>query len=166
MVAATWRTIWDQYTSFLENPGAGNSTVMVEKYPLAKAMSFGDASSSYASRSSLKYNAALIPCYDDIGLDAEAKAFGSSVRDLLWSPSGSPINETSAFLDRHFVRQWHRDGCLNINRPYISHINYANGDESLHSICGKHLGRLQRIKAVYDPAGRFDQFFPLTQKPA
>lgn len=139
MVAATWRTIWDQYTSFLENPGAGNSTVMVEKYPLAKAMSFGDASSSYASRSSLKYNAALIPCYDDIGLDAEAKAFGSSVRDLLWSPSGS---------------------------PYISHINYANGDESLHSICGKHLGRLQRIKAVYDPAGRFDQFFPLTQKPA
>lgn len=129
-------------------------------------MSFGDASSSYVFRSSLKYNAAIIPWYDDTGLDAEAKAFGSSVRDLFMPTSGSSMNETSAFLDRHLVRQWHCYGCLNINRPYISHISYANGVESLHSICGKHLGRLQRIKAVYDPARRFDQFFPLTQRPA
>ena len=45
-----------------------------------------------------------------------------------------------------------------------SYINYANGDETLQSVYGENLARLQGIKEVYDPLGRFDQFFPLLRR--
>lgn len=82
----TWRAIWNQYTSFLQqNPGTGNTTVLLECYSLYTADAFGDKSSSYAFRSSNKYNAVLNTVYDDRSLDGKAQAFGSSVRDLWWS---------------------------------------------------------------------------------
>lgn len=42
-----------------------------------------------------------------------------------------------------------------------SYINFAHGDESLSTVYGENLHRLQEIKARVDPDGRFDQWFPL-----
>lgn len=50
-----------------------------------------------------------------------------------------------------------------INSSY-SYINYANGDETLDTVYGGNVARLQKIKRTYDPFGRFDQFFPLLKK--
>ena len=91
---ATWRAIWNQYNTFLQNPGTENTLVLVECYSLQKAMSFGDASSSYAFRSSMKYNAAAIAWYADPILDSKAEAFGSSVRNLWREASNLPTNQT------------------------------------------------------------------------
>ncbi|KAK4695121.1 hypothetical protein P7C71_g2574, partial [Lecanoromycetidae sp. Uapishka_2] len=136
MDPATWRAIWNQYNTFVQNPGTENTTVLVECYSLQKAMSFGDASSSYAFRSSIKFNAVVNTWYADPSLDAKAEAFGSSVRDL-----------------------WRGTEDLQSNQTYI---NYANGDEDLQTVYGDNVAKLQAIKQKYDPAGRFNQFFPLT----
>ena len=42
-----------------------------------------------------------------------------------------------------------------------SYINYAYGDEDPATIYGESLGRLQKLKARYDPEGRFNQWFPI-----
>jgi len=45
---------------------------------------------------------------------------------------------------------------------FSRYINYANGDEDLVDIYGGNVARLQRIKRQFDPARRFNQFFPLS----
>jgi len=92
MDPATWRAIWNEYNTFLQNLGTENTTVLVECYSLYKAMSIGDASSSYAFRSSNKYNAVLNTWYADASLDSKAEAFGSLVRSLWRSGGGLPSN--------------------------------------------------------------------------
>lgn len=82
MDPATWRSIWNEYNTFLQNPGTQNTSVLVECYSLYKATSFGNASSSYPFRSSIKYNAVVNTWYADPALDSKAEAFGSAVRDL------------------------------------------------------------------------------------
>ena len=89
----TWRAIWNEYNAFLANPGTQNSVVLVEAYSLQKAMSLGDASSSYAFRSSIKFNAAAIAWYQDPSLDSKAEAFGSSVRNLWRLTENLPHNQ-------------------------------------------------------------------------
>ena len=44
----------------------------------------------------------------------------------------------------------------------IRYINYAHGDESLSTIYGGNLATLQKLKQIYDPEGRFNQWFPLS----
>ena len=90
----TWRSIWNQFNSFLKNPGTENTSVLVECYSLDKAMSFGDASSSYAFRSTGKYNAVVNTWYSDQNLDSVAEAFGSSVRDAWRSTDQLSSNST------------------------------------------------------------------------
>jgi len=90
----TWRAIWNQYNKFLQNPGTEKTTVLVERYALQKAKSIGDASSSYAFRSSMEYNAAAITWYADPSLDTKAEAFGSTVRNLWRQSSNLPSNQT------------------------------------------------------------------------
>lgn len=136
MDPATWRSIWNEYNTFIQNPGTQNTSVLVECYSLYKATSFGNASSSYAFRSSIKYNAVVNTWYADPALDSRAEAFGSAVRDLWRSTDNLPSNET--------------------------YINYANGDEPLETVYGGNVARLQKIKREHDPRGRFNQFFPLT----
>ena len=94
MNPVNWRKIWNLYNEFLENPGTQSSAVLVEYYSLDKAASFGDASSSYAFRSSLKFNAVAIPWYGDRSLDPKAEAFGSAVRDLWRSDDRFKSNQT------------------------------------------------------------------------
>ena len=94
MDPTAWRAIFNHYLEFLQNPGTTNTTILVERYSIDKAISLGSASSSYAWRADIKYNVAVIPWYDDPHLDVKAQAFGTSVRDILWSASGLTKNET------------------------------------------------------------------------
>ncbi|KAI4163514.1 MAG: hypothetical protein LQ342_002786 [Letrouitia transgressa] len=140
MVPETWRAIWDEYTAFLAaNPGTGNSTVLLEAYSLVKARLLPDSSASFPFRSRNRFNAVAIAWYDDPALDGPAEAFGSKVRDLLWRAADD-------------------------NRPSgnFTYVNFAHGDEKLSQVYGSNVGRLQKIKKIYDPLGRFDQWFPLT----
>ena len=91
---ATWRSVWNEYNSFLQISGTQNTTVLVECYSLYKAASFGLASSSYAFRSSIKFSALVVVWYADPALDSKAEAFGSTIRDLWRSTDNLPSNET------------------------------------------------------------------------
>lgn len=56
--------------------------------------------------------------------------------------------------------------CPRVNQANIlgfifSYINFAFGDESLPTVYGGNVARLQAIKARYDPFGHFNQWFPL-----
>ena len=94
MDPATWRAIWNEYNTFLKNPGTENTTVLVEAYSLYKTSSFGAGSSSYPFRSSIKFNAVVNTWYTDPGLDATAAEFGSTIRDLWRASDDLPFNET------------------------------------------------------------------------
>ncbi len=93
MDPATFRSIWNEFNTFLQNPGTQNTSVLVECYSLYKATSFGIASSSYPFRSSIKFNAVVNTWYTDPALDSKAEAFGSAVRDLWRSTDNLPSNE-------------------------------------------------------------------------
>ena len=93
MVPSTWRTIWNEYIKFLENPGTGSSIVLLEAYSLTKAQSISKSSSSFANRD-VKFNAVAIAWYTDESLDPKAEAFGSKVRDLWRSTSQLSANRT------------------------------------------------------------------------
>ena len=94
MVPATWRAIWDEYVTFVKNPGAGDSVVILEAYSLLKARSLPDSSSSFPFRSTVNFNAVAIPWYPDSSLDQKAAAFGSKARDLWRSTDGLAQNST------------------------------------------------------------------------
>ena len=89
MDPATWRAIWNEYTTFLAaNPGTGNTTVLLERYSFDKARTIPDSSTSFPLRSNANFNAVVNTWYADPKLDATAEAFGSKVRDL-WRSSAS-----------------------------------------------------------------------------
>ncbi|TGO55564.1 hypothetical protein BCON_0090g00070 [Botryotinia convoluta] len=135
MVPETWRAIWNGYTEYIKNPAVGNSSVFVECYSFETAKKFPDSSSSYPFRSTVKYIALVNNKYTDASLDQAAEAFGTKVRDLWRSTDGRKQNST--------------------------YINFAFGDESLPTVYGDNVARLQELKRKYDPCNRFDQWFPL-----
>ena len=94
---AVLRAVYHEYLQFTQNPDTQNTTVLVERYSLSKAIALGAATSSFPFRSSSRYNTAIIPWYTDPALDPQAKAFGTSVRNLLWSLSGSDKKERQVF---------------------------------------------------------------------
>ncbi|KAI1740777.1 FAD binding domain-containing protein [Xylaria scruposa] len=133
MDPAVWRTIWNEYTSFVAaNPEAINTTILVECYSTPTQ---GENESSFPFRDS-KCFAIAIPWYANASLDEEANAFGRNVRSLWQEPDGTS--------------------------PPRSYINFAHGDEQLSEIYGASLPRLQALKNKYDPDRRFNQWFPLS----
>ncbi|TVY46817.1 FAD-linked oxidoreductase [Lachnellula occidentalis] len=135
LVPATWRSIWNEFVDFVAINGTSESSVMVDCYPMEKARSLPDSSSSYPWRSTISCNAAAIPWYDDASLNAAAVSFGKTVRSLWYETAGTPTDAT--------------------------YINYAVGDESNSVVYGDNLATLQSLKSTWDPLGKFDQFFPL-----
>ena len=93
MVPATWRAIWNEWIAFLENPNTSNSLVLLEAYSLQFAQSIPASSSSFDNRD-IRFNAAVIPWYNDSSLDTVAQTFGSNVRDLWRATSMLPQNRT------------------------------------------------------------------------
>jgi FAD/FMN-containing dehydrogenase len=131
----TWLAIWDEYTTFLQNPNTGNTSILVECYSVAEAESIGaTAPTAYPFRN-VKFHAVAIPWYSDSSLDATANAFGAKVRDLIRSSDGLSANS--------------------------SYINFAHGDDPLQNVYGSSLSDLQQLKRRYDPFNRFNKWFPL-----
>ncbi|MCJ1439476.1 hypothetical protein MMC27_008870 [Xylographa pallens] len=140
MNPTTWRAIWTEYTGFLAaNPGTGNSTILVECYSLAHAQSIPASDASFPLRNGVRFNGVATAWYSDASLDPVAERYGSTVRDLWRATEDLPRN--------------------------LTYINFAYGDESLSTVYGASLPRLQVIKEEYDPFGRFDQWFPLLPSP-
>ncbi|KAL8748127.1 MAG: hypothetical protein Q9190_000089 [Brigantiaea leucoxantha] len=132
----TWRAIYNALSTLIQQPGAENSSVLMNSYPLEKAKSYPRASSAYPFRSNLKYNAVFTPVYAEPSFDKTAESFGFRVRNLWRSTSGLPLNAT--------------------------YINNAYGDESLRTVYGQNLQALKSIKTQVDPAKRFNFWFPLS----
>lgn len=93
MVPTTWRAIWNEWVAFLENPGAGYSTIGLEAYSLKLAQSVPASTSSFANRD-IRFNGIAIPWYSNSSLDSAAETFGSNVRNLWRSTSMLPQNRT------------------------------------------------------------------------
>ena len=164
MVPATWRAIWNQYVAFLAaNPGTGNSVVLLEAYSLYKTRSLPDSTSSFALRG-VNFNAVALAWYSDPSLDAAAEAFGSAVRDLWRSTDDLQSNLTYVI----FFYPSHRSRYPSPHRKVLHcglfrrYINFAYGDESLATVYGSSVTRLQQIKKQYDHFGQFDQWFPIS----
>lgn len=159
MVPHTWRAVWDQYVAFLQNNGTGSTSILLEAYSLFKARSVPDSSSSYPFRSTVNFNAIVIPWYEDPSLDTKAEAFGSKVRDLWRSTDGLPHDSTYVI---QISRKPQLRNKLFFTDDLYSYVNFGFGDEYLSTVYGSNVHRLQALKQKYDPHGRFNQFFPLS----
>ncbi|KAF2653492.1 FAD binding domain-containing protein [Lophiostoma macrostomum CBS 122681] len=134
LVPEQWTEIWDLYAEFQKKPSAENSVVIVEMYNLEKARSIPADSTAFPHRD-VNAQAFVIPWYGDAGLDDEALAFASKVRDI-WRSNEKTVNA----------------------RRYI---NFAHGDEGLDAIYGESVSKLKVIKQKWDPKNRFNQWFPI-----
>ena len=96
---ATWRTLWNEYTAFLNTNGGdkvGNSTILIEAYSLGVAQTAGDSSSAYAWRSTNRFNMVVIAWYNDASFDATGTSWAAGIRDLLRNTGGLPEDPTYA----------------------------------------------------------------------
>ncbi|PWY94626.1 FAD binding domain-containing protein [Aspergillus sclerotioniger CBS 115572] len=134
MVPSTWKEVWEEYVSFVSLGGTGTTLVLLEAYSLEKTRSFGQASSAYAWRNKINYNAVAIPWYFDPALESDAIAWASKVRDIWRSTDG-------------------------LDSP-AAYINFAN-DEDPSVVYGGNVDRLKAIKAKADPDNVFNQWFGL-----
>jgi FAD/FMN-containing dehydrogenase len=94
MVPSTWRELYNEYSTFVQEFGAVDSAVIMNADPMAKARSLPDSSSAYPFRSTINFFAWAQPWYANASLDAEAKSWGLRSRDLLRSTSGLKANST------------------------------------------------------------------------
>ncbi|KAJ8058118.1 hypothetical protein OCU04_012976 [Sclerotinia nivalis] len=131
----TWTYVWNEWLTFAKMPGANNSAMILDMYSLGTARKLSDSSSAYPFRSTITFNAIATAWYSDPTLDAAAEVFGSNVRDLLRSTSGLCDNST--------------------------YINNGFGDESLSTVYGDNLSKLQAIKKRHDPLCKFCHWYPL-----
>lgn len=132
---AAWRSIWNELNAFVkEFPDANETSILTECYSTTKSLEIGSSQSSYPWRSNKCY-AMVITWYTDPSLDEAANEFGQKVRSLWESSSG--------------------------DTEFSVYINFAHGDESLSSVYGSSLPRLQHLKREYDPNNRFSQWFAL-----
>ena len=94
LVPATWRAVFNDYKTFVQTPGAGNSAILLDAYSMVKAKSIPDSSSSYPFRSTVKFNAVASTAYANSSLNSTALAFGSKLRNIWRSTSGLSSNST------------------------------------------------------------------------
>ncbi|VUC29390.1 unnamed protein product [Clonostachys rosea] len=130
----TWQQVSDQLATFVQATNQTASRVFVETYSSDVLREIGSDGASYPHRD-INFYAFVQPIYEDSSLDDEADKLGAQVR-ALW-------RETDGF---------------DTPRTYI---NFAHGDEDLVDIYGESLPRLRELKKKWDPANRFDQWFPI-----
>ncbi|KAL8911958.1 MAG: hypothetical protein Q9171_002934 [Xanthocarpia ochracea] len=91
---ATWRAVYNEFKTFvMKYPQAAGSSILAEYYPVQKAITIGEATSSYPFRD-VPIHVVAIPLYKDSSFDREANAWGARVRDLLRSTDGLEVNST------------------------------------------------------------------------
>ena len=85
---ATFRKIWNEYVSFLsDNPGVGQSSILVECYSHKTARALPNNSAAYPHRA-VNFHALVIPWYANVTQDRAAEQFGEKVRKLWQDNSG------------------------------------------------------------------------------
>ena len=88
MDANTWRAVFNKYAEFIQLPGAGNSTVLLNAYPMAEVRRRSGSDSSYPFRDTVKFFAVFSALYTDRSFDAMAVQYGSQVRDMWRNTDG------------------------------------------------------------------------------
>ncbi|KAK4184400.1 hypothetical protein QBC35DRAFT_540460 [Podospora australis] len=130
------------YTAFAQGTNSSspfaNSLFMFEGYSMQGVKSTDATSAAYAFREDNLLTAPLVQ-YTPAGpaRDAEAKAFGNQLREILHQGSGRTEKHT--------------------------YVNYAYGDESKQEWYGHESWRqtrLAQLKTKYDPNGRFSFYAP------
>jgi FAD/FMN-containing dehydrogenase len=94
MVPSTWRALYNEYQTFVQDSGAVESVVIMNAESMVKARSFPDTSSAYPFRSTINFFAWAQPWYTNASIDVKAKSWGLRSRDLLRSTSGLVANST------------------------------------------------------------------------
>ena len=91
--AKTWVDVYTEYKSFVaSNPAEfGFTSILAENYPVQKAVTLGNATSSYPWRA-VPHHVVAIPWYSNSSLDEQANAWGEKIRSLWWSTSGLSQN--------------------------------------------------------------------------
>ncbi len=82
-----WRQIWDSFSDFQKRPGAQQSAVLLEMYPMNEIRFAGEKAAAAAHRHT-RLQALFIGWYDDPSLDAEAEKTGKEIRELMRSCRG------------------------------------------------------------------------------
>ena len=94
MDSTTWRAVYQQLQELIQQPGAENSSVVMNAYPLAAVRSLANDDASYPFRQELEYFASFTPTYADAAFDRTAEEYGFKVRDLWRASSGLDGNQT------------------------------------------------------------------------
>lgn len=77
-----WRKVWTKLVEFQKLRSANGSTVLLETFPMNETRFAGEASAAFPHRKT-RFQAVILPWYDDPNLDEKAMKFGKEVRDLL-----------------------------------------------------------------------------------
>ncbi|RDA83424.1 hypothetical protein CP532_4421 [Ophiocordyceps camponoti-leonardi (nom. inval.)] len=127
--------VYDLWHEVTQHPGAANSSMLLNWFPMDKARSVPLTGSAVPFRAEVALFPTLTVAYEDAAFDEAAVEYGRRVRGLWRAADG---------LGRR-----------------MTYINNAFGDEPLEVIYGYALDRLQRLKKRYDPSCRFGRWFPL-----
>jgi hypothetical protein len=91
---ATWRKIWDDWVSFVQNTGLTGTRVLVETYSnYVPRMTGSVATASYPHRA-INFHAVFQSVYDDEKWDGAVEELGSRVRALWRSTDGFDVPRT------------------------------------------------------------------------
>lgn len=114
-----------------------NSVVMLESYTMNRVREIPGESIAYPDRDGELLITPLLTYPDNRGLDDVAVSVAKSIREAFLSGTGKKL---------------------------VAYVNYVRGDESLEAIYGYEpwrLERLRKLKAEYDPSGRFNYYAPI-----
>lgn len=123
----------------LDNPSFNNSMFALESYSTQGVRAVPAGSTAYPFREDDVFISPFVTYAPDASLDAEAMEWGEQMRKLVLEGTG--------------------------NTEMHSYVNYAYGSESLEAMYGHEswrLERLRRLKAEYDPEGRFSFYAPIS----
>ncbi|KAK6337291.1 hypothetical protein TWF730_002697 [Orbilia blumenaviensis] len=88
---AAFLEIWDLWTEFTKNEGAGGSAILIERFPKAKTLSVSDDATVFPhSHRGIAYEVVCFPIYKDKTLDVKAQALAQSIRDIWVQKCGDP----------------------------------------------------------------------------
>ncbi|RDA96148.1 hypothetical protein CP533_1798 [Ophiocordyceps camponoti-saundersi (nom. inval.)] len=127
--------VYDVWHDAVQQPGAANSSMLVNWFSMDKARSMSLTSSAVPFRNDVGVFPTLTIAYEDAAFDEAAVEYGRRARSLWQAADG--------LTER------------------MTYINNAFGDEPLEVVYGYGLSRLRSLKKRYDPRCRFSQWFPL-----
>lgn len=113
------------------------SIVMLEGYATNRVGEFSTDSISYPDRGGQLLLAPLLTYPANASLDEKGFEIGDEMRKALVEGTGKPL---------------------------VAYVNYAHGDESMEEIYGYEpwrLEKLRKLKAEYDPLGKFNFYAPI-----